>query len=280
MTRWNNSNTTVIWLSAFTRGPHLGRVLRTTEVYHGSRMSSKIADFNWILVRETTGYTADGTYYGGVHGLQAEIELQALIESVIDSDDRAGRSTVVMGSSMAAYGAALMGIRLGVSAFCFSPHFDLEVAHRSCGRGPWIDFCTAGMPYEARSNYRNRLQDELLKSSNRKETQILIQVAADDIGVFEEQVIPFMDLATKKGHKVYLDLRSTGGHASIHVNERYIQHVIPLLAESKDIEVTNLSAYGSRKYSRYERIDRSLARVEEKIYKSKLTQKLFQSPEI
>lgn len=91
-------------------------------------MSSKIPDFNWILVRENNGYTADGTYYGGVQDLRAEHELQTLIESTIETDRRSGRLTVLMGASMAAYGAALMGIRLGVSAFCFSPHFDLNVA--------------------------------------------------------------------------------------------------------------------------------------------------------
>lgn len=136
------------------------------------------------------------------------------------------------------------------------------------------------MTNEATLRYRNRLQNELLKSSKPQETQILIQASADDIGVFREQVIPFMDLAKKNGHKVYLDLRRTGGHASIHVNERFLKHVIPLLAERRDVDETSLVAYGSRDLNRFERIDSCLARVEESIYKNRVTQKLLRSIDI
>lgn len=261
--RFNCASTTVVWLSAFTRGPHLGRVLRSTEMFHGYRTSSKITDFNWVLVRETTGLTGDGTYYGGVGNLSAEIECQSLIESVQKDDLNHGRRTVLMGSSMAAYAAAMFGIRLGIPVFCFSPHFDLRVARQLCGRGPWIDFCTSGLAPQARADYLQRLQNEVSRQRVvERPAQLLIQASTDDYGVFREQVIPFVSLARDAGHDIYADFRDDGGHSSVYINDDFLRHVIQQLSSVQPINTARLASYGRRHLNRYELIDKWLARVE------------------
>jgi len=261
--RTNNSDTTVIWLSAFTRGPYLGRILRSTEKFHGFRMSAELVDFDWVLVRETSGFTRDGTYYGGVANLEVQEECRDLISSIVADNESKQRRTVLMGSSMGAYGAALFGLEFSIPVFCFSPHFDLQVARKMCGRAPWIDFCVDDLSPAARLHYLSRLQSQIAMSRNAKESApMLVQVSKDDFGVYREQVLPFANYALKAGVHVYLDERDMGGHSGIHVSIPYLREAIVQVRDGQ-IDIEKLKSIPGRTRSFGDRTDHFLSKLED-----------------
>ena len=262
--RRNGSSTLVIWFSAFTRGPHLGRVLKVTPGFHGYKFSRSHDQFDWLLVRDSWGYTNDGTYYGGRAGdLFVERAVSELVRKLI-AEYRAqdpATKVVAMGSSMGAYAAIKFAVMNGIAALGWSPHLDMEIAMKSCGRGPWVRYCLEDADDASRARYLHRLQDVVNEHAGNL-PPLIVQATADDHFVYPEQVVPFVESYISAGGKVQLDLRDRGGHTSRYAPDEYLVEALTCLAEARDLDIDRMRALPPRIPTSRERLERSLQSLE------------------
>ena len=270
--RDNDSRTTVFWFSAFTQGPRLGKILKSTPRFHGYRVSAESQEFNWVLIRDHAGFTNDGTYYGGTAGdLFIEDAVLELILSMKQkfTEKRVDARFISMGSSMGGY-AAVKFAALGEldSGFVYSPHFDMKIAMHNCGRRPWIEWCLRSGTDSQKDEYLNRLQFVVEKKSDWiSNIDLLVQATADDPYVYPEQVVPFIERFKAAGGTVELDLRERGGHTSIHTSNEYIYFVLSELSRGKLPKPELLGQFPQRKYSRTEKIEKTLQDFEHLVMK-------------
>jgi predicted esterase YcpF (UPF0227 family) len=261
--RKNGNDIAVVWLSAFTKGPILGRFTRVSPRFHGFKISKSNANFDWLLIRDSEGLTQDGTYYGGnSENLFVETAVKELIKSKIDEYRAVNQHTefVLMGSSMGGYGAIKLAILTAIDkVFVYSPHLDMEIAMHHCGRGPWIKYCLTN-DLQANQKYLSRLQ-QLVRDAESL-PRLVIQVSKDDNYVYPEQVVPFVNLYSECGGTVELDLRESGGHGSINAPDEYIASVVHCLGKNQEINFEGLKNFPLRELSRQEKIERNLQKVE------------------
>ncbi len=265
--RDNNSPNVVFWFSAFTQGPHLGKILKTTPKFHGFRVSSENSEFNWVLIRDHAGYTNDGTYYGGKAGNlfieDAVSELIAKLSS--DFTERESNTRfIAMGSSMGGYAAMKFALLCNIgSCFVYSPHFDMRIAMRNCGRKLWIEWALADGTEQEKQEYLCRLQILLEQNASAvRNTKVLIQATSDDQFVYPEQIVPFLERYRSAGGSIELDLRDRGGHTSIHTPNAYIFAVLRELSKGTIPLPESLQGFPQRKYSRSEKIEKVLNSIE------------------
>lgn len=266
--RQNNSQIVVIWLSAFTKGPILGRVTKVTPKFHGFKISKSFSDLDWLLIRDSYGLTGDGTYYGGSAGrLFVEDSVKNLIlnkkaEYLARNSDT---TFVLMGSSMGGYAAIKMAILTSISkVFVYSPHLDMDIAMSHCGRGPWIKYCLSD-DTEANQRYLRRLQ--FLVESTKNLPRLVIQVSQDDPYVYPEQVVPFVQMYKELGGDVEIDLRESGGHGSSNAPDQYIKTVVKCLGRDQEIDFETLKLLPSREFTRSEKLEKNLQKFENAFFK-------------
>lgn len=272
LVRDNDSRITVFWFSAFTQGPRLGRILKSTPRFHGYRVSAENQDFNWVLIRDHAGFTNDGTYYGGKAG-DLFIE-DAVLELILHlkhkfAEKKYDAKFLSMGSSMGGYAAVKFAVLGDLdSCFVYSPHFDMKIALQHCGRRPWIEWCLQSGTENQKNDYLNRLQFLVgLKTDSVCNIDLLVQATADDPYVYPEQVVPFIDRFQAAGGTVELDLRERGGHTSIHTSNEYIYFVLSELSQGKLPKPELLGEFPQRSYSRTEKIEKSLQDFEHLVMK-------------
>ena len=266
--RRNGSKVVVIWLSAFTKGPIMGKYTKVSPRFHGFKISSSIRDLDWILIRDNAGLTGDGTYYGGdSKNLFIEHAVRELIthkQSEYRTEDQE-IEFVLMGSSMGGYGAIKLAILTSVKqVFVYSPHLDMGIAMNHCGRGPWITHCLSGKDSEEDKKYLRRLQDVVEGSESLP--RLVMQVSRNDSYVYPEQVVPFQSLYQKHGGTIELDLREGGGHGSVNAPDAYIEAVVRGLGHQEEINYDELRNLPPRLLSRQEKIESSLQRIENRIF--------------
>ena len=267
--RRNGGKVVVIWLSAFTKGPIMGRYTKVTPRFHGFKISNSIPDLDWILIRDNAGLTGDGTYYGGnSKSLFIERAVGELISAKQDEYQRANKEIefVLMGSSMGGYGAIKLAILTSITqVFVYSPHLDMEIAMQHCGRGPWIAHCLSGKDSEQDRKYLRRLQDVVKHSDSLP--RLVMQVSRNDSYVYPEQVLPFQELYEELGGTIELDLREEGGHGSVNAPDAYIEAVVRGLGRGERINFEKLRNLPPRRLSKQEKIERNLQRVENGTFK-------------
>jgi hypothetical protein len=259
------AETHVVWFSAFTRGPLLGRLLRTEQRFNGYRLASSQPNFAFTLIRDDSGLTGDGSYYFG-KGSDAYVEraVEELLSSLMSTaaTGQTSRTFIFMGSSMGAYAAAKFGIRLGASSIlCLVPHFDVRAAVAYCGRQPWIDWVISDLGPEARDRYLVRLQD-YLDSSRTELPRLMILSAVDDVGVHKEQVLPFVEKYLEHDGAVNCDFRPSGGHSMVNASTEYILAALDLLQTNGAFTSGMFDGLPRRKEHWTERVERYAAKLE------------------
>lgn len=265
--RLNGSETVVFWFSAFTRGPHLGRLLKVTSGFHGFKFSRVHDQFDWVLVRDQFGFTEDGTYYGGRAGdLYVEDAVGEFVAKVIAERRQKNPDVrfVMMGSSMGAFAAIKFAIMNRVPALGWSPHLDIEIAMRYCGRGPWVRHCLEGADERSIQEYVHRMK-RVIEDHKGELPKLILQAAKDDPFVYPEQIVPFVDLYEAGGGIVQLDLREFGGHSSIHAPDPYLLAAIDALSTGDDLKIDELRTLPPRNRNRRERFEGWLQLVEARI---------------
>jgi hypothetical protein len=260
----------VFWFSAFTRGPLLGKLLRTDQRFHGFKAASSFDDFSFTLVRDDSGLTGDGTYYFGKAN-NPYIE-EAVSELVAHIRDDLGASSgqkrfFGVGSSMGSYAAVKFGILNELdTALAMVPHFDLAAAGKYCGRKRWIAWATEGATASEKKAYMNRLAD-VVKASRKKLPTLFVQSAKDDVGVHKEQVVPFVELYESCGGTVFMDFRDFGGHSMINASNEYIHAVLDLLVSRRPFTTGMFNGFPQRKELRAEKLERHFANFENQVAK-------------
>lgn len=265
--RSNSREVVVFWFSAFTRGPHLGRLLKVTPGFHGFRFSSVHDQFDWVLLRDQFGYTQDGTYYGGRAGdLFVESAVNEFVSGIIAERRRLNPDVrfVMIGSSMGAFAAIKFAVLNRVPAFGWSPHLDVEIAMNSCGRGPWVRHCIEGGSPDEVEEYLHRMERVLVSHSGQL-PDLILQAAKDDPFVYPEQVVPFVDRYRSGGGQVQLDLRESGGHSSTHAPDEYVIAAITSLASGTSLDLEAMRRLPPRKVRARERFEGWLQRVEARL---------------
>ena len=262
------SQITVIWLSAFTKGPILGRYTKFSPSFNGFKLSRFLKNVDWILIRDNAGLTGDGTYYGGnSQCLFVENAVLELINTIklLSIESNAVTEFVCMGSSMGGYGAIKMAILAEIpQVFVFSPHLDMRIAMENCGRGPWIKHCLVSDDPVKNEKYLLRLQDVVAGSSSLP--RLVMQVSKDDPFVYPEQVLPFQKMYTELGGKLEIDLRDFGGHGSVNTPDAYIKNVVCALGNKQEIDFEELKKLDPRQLSTQEKIERCLQLLENKAF--------------
>lgn len=260
----------VFWFSAFTRGPLLGRLLKTEQKFHGFKVASTTPDFSFTLIRDDSGLTGDGTYYfGKADNPYIEVAVAELIDH-ITSDIRAHSPEtqfIGAGSSMGAYAATKFGILNNFdSVLTMVPHFDVEAAVKYCGRKKWVDWACEGATQEQQKQYIQRLQI-LTSASGAHLPTLFTQSALDDVGVHQQQVVPFVALFRKHGGKLFADYRASGGHSMVNASNDFIRAALALLVAKQDFTPGMFDHFPQRKELGSEKLERYFASLENSVAK-------------
>lgn len=260
----------VFWFSAFTRGPLLGRILKTEQKFHGFKAASTFDNYSFTLIRDNSGLTGDGTYYFGKANNpfieQAVSELITFIQNEIKQSSQQTKF-IGVGSSMGAYAATKFGMLNNFQAvLAMVPHFDLYSAVKFCGRKIWIDWACDGATSQEIKLYMSRLQN-LVSSHTGNLPTLFVQSAEDDIGVHAEQVLPFVALYEASGGKVECDFRISGGHSMVNASNQFISAVLDVLSMNNAFEPGQFDSFPKRKELRTEKLERYFASFENKLAK-------------
>ena len=265
-----NKKAHVFWFSAFTRGPLLGRLLKTEQKYHGFKAASTFEDYSFTLIRDDSGLTGDGTYYfGKANNPYIEEAIAELISFIQQQIQESSPNTpfIGVGSSMGAYAAAKFGVMKNFnSVLAMVPHFDISAAVKYCGRKNWIDWACDGASTEEIDHYLSRIQD-VVTSQTGTLPRLFVQSAKDDVGVHSEQVLPFVSLYESKGGIVDCDFRTAGGHSMVNASNQFISATLELLASNKVFIPGMFDSFPKRKELRAEKLERYFASIENKIAK-------------
>lgn len=260
----------VFWFSAFTRGPLLGRILKTEQRFHGFKAAKSFQDFSFTLLRDDSGLTGDGTYYyGKANNPYIEVAISELISSIKTEVNQTNSKSqfIGVGSSMGAYAATKFGILNSFnSVLALVPHFNLEAAAKYCGRKRWIDWAIDNASEEDAEKYLYRLQTVVVENRANLPT-LFLQSAMDDPGVHKEQVIPFIELYGDSGGVVFADLRKSGGHSMVNASNDFIHSALELLVNNEVFERGMFDHFPLREETRAEKLERHFARVENQIGK-------------
>lgn len=187
--------------------------------FHRLRMLGSSAGHNWLFLCDAHGAFSNGTYYTGARGdLFVERAVTAIVAEELQQLGLDPSSMVTMGSSMGATGALVLGLRFGAAGVvAITPHVDLDVAAARCGRFEEVAFVTSdGDPGSTASRAVTRRVRSLLSDlpPGASPPKLYVQVCADDVGVYEEQVLPLVHDWQARGGSVALDVRPRGGHTS------------------------------------------------------------------
>ena len=263
-----NKRAHIFWFSAFTRGPLLGRILKTEQKFHGFKAASSFEDYSFTLIRDDSGLTGDGTYYfGKANNPYIEEAISELITFLQTEIQEQTPSTkfIGVGSSMGAYAATKFGILTNFQAvLAMVPHFDIASAVKYCGRKNWVDWACDGALPEEIDSYLSRLQNVVTNHSEPLPL-LFIQSALDDIGVHNEQVIPFVTLYEANGGNVNKDFRSAGGHSMVNASNQFIYAALDILVKDKTFTPGMFDTFPKRVEMRSEKLERRFASLENKV---------------
>lgn len=266
-----NKHAHIFWFSAFTRGPLLGRLLKTEQKFHGFKAASTFDEFSFTLIRDDSGLTGDGTYYfGKANNPYIEVAIAELISYIQQQIQESSPNIpfIGVGSSMGAYAATKFGVMKNFNAvLAMVPHFDISAAVKYCGRKNWIDWACEGAPQEEIDRYLSRLQDVVISHTGPL-PRLFVQSALDDVGVHSEQVLPFVSLYESKGGKVDRDFRTSGGHSMVNASNQFINATLKLLASNKIFVPGTFDSFPKRKELRTEKLERYFASIENRVAKA------------
>lgn len=266
----NGKKAHVFWFSAFTRGPLLGRILKTEQRFHGFKAAKSFQDFSFTLLRDDSGLTGDGTYYyGKANNPYIEVAISELITSIKAEVHKTNSKSqfIGVGSSMGAYAATKFGILDSFnSVLALVPHFDLEAAAKYCGRRRWLDWAIENASKDDAEKYMSRLQTLVVENKSNLPT-LFLQSAMDDPGVHKEQVIPFIELYENSGGVAFADFRKSGGHSMVNASNDFIHSALELLVNNEVFEEGMFDHFPLRKETRAEKLERHFAKSENTIAK-------------
>lgn len=255
----------VFWFSAFTRGPLLGRVLKTEQKFHGFKVANSTQEFSFTLIRDDSGLTGDGTYYfGKADNPYIEVAVAELIDYIKDNVQANSPHTqfIGAGSSMGAYAATKFGILNKFdSVLTMVPHFDVGAAVKYCGRKKWVDWACEGGNISQQEQFIARLQN-LTVSPGAHLPTLFTQSALDDVGVHQEQVVPYVDLYREQGGNVQSDFRTTGGHSMVNASNDFIRAALNLLVQKENFTPGMFDHFPQRKELGSEKLERYFAGLE------------------
>ena len=187
--------------------------------FHRLKMLGTCPDHDWLFLCDPYGVHKNGTYYTGEHGdLFVERAMLSIIDEVVDSRPYDPREIVTVGSSMGATAALKFGLLRpvgGIVAIC--PHIDLDVSAAMQGRAAEVAFITTDGEWGAEHNFGITRQLRGLvgkRAGGEPPPTLFVQSCADDVGVYAEQVLPFVEEWRERGGNVHLDVRAVGGHTS------------------------------------------------------------------
>lgn len=260
----------VFWFSAFTRGPLLGRILKTEQKFHGFKVASTFDEYSFTLIRDDSGLTGDGTYYyGKADNPYIEVAVSELIGELKAEISLSSPETLFVGagSSMGAYAATKFGVlNTFDSVLTMVPHFDIEAAVKYCGRKKWVDWACEGATAQQKDNFIHRLQDVVSAPGAHLPT-LFTQSALDDVGVNKEQVVPFIELYSQHGGTVYADFRSAGGHSMVNASNDFIRAALNLLVTDQEFSPGMFNHFPQRKELGTEKLERYFASIENSVGK-------------
>jgi pimeloyl-ACP methyl ester carboxylesterase len=196
--------------------------------FHRMRMFWPLSEYNVLFLVDTFGAEKNGSYYKGENGdFFVERATDEIIQRIQAAHELSSERTVALGSSMGATGALRFGLRhgyKGVVAVC--PHIDLDLSAIYQDRVPHVaailgtDDVTDPGHVPVTREIRN------LAETATRLPRLAIQSMKDDVGVHEEQVLPFVELWRGRGGAVSVDYHDVGGHTSDYATIEYFRRSI------------------------------------------------------
>jgi hypothetical protein len=210
--------------------------------FHRLKMLGSYPRHDWLFLCDPYGARENGTYYTGQKGdLFVERAMTQIVDRMLEEGPFGPQETVTVGSSMGATGALVLALKFGMrGAVAITPHVDLDMAARHCGRFDEVAWaCADGDPFSVESEQVTHRVRTLLGGYGpaHPPPRLFVQACADDHGVYEEQVLPLVDTWTALGGTVDLDVRPTGGHTSDFATRPLLLDAIDRILEGDPIDV-------------------------------------------
>lgn len=210
--------------------------------FHRRKMLGSDPSRDWLFLCDPYGVAHNGCYYLGEAGdLYVQRATTAMIDAELARRTHRPERVVTLGSSMGATGALAHGLDLGVAGIvAIGPHIDLDTSARMQGRMrevAWI--CPDGDPLAEHNHPLTRGINRRLDAwpEGRPLPRLFLQACADDVGVYEEQVVPLAARWRALGGVVDLDIRPTGGHTSEHATRAVLLDATRCLLSGEPIDV-------------------------------------------
>jgi len=234
----------VVHLSAFFGPDDRHRVNRDQHLgyFHRLRMLGSDSAHDWLFLCDTFGAHHNGTYYSGEAGdLFVERAMLEIVGTVLAERGHGPERVVTVGSSAGGHGALVLGLRLHTAGIvAISPHVDLDVAARLCGRYDEVAFaCADGDPASPGNYPVTRRIGTLLGSwpPDSELPRLFVQTVRDDVGVYGEQVLPLVESWRSHGGAVELDVRVTGGHDAQYATRPLLMDAVARILAGRPIDV-------------------------------------------
>lgn len=210
--------------------------------FHRLRMLGDHSAHNWLFLCDPYGSAKNGTFYTGEKGdFFVEDAVNNILRAVWEKLEMQPTDTVVGGSSAGGTAALKFGLMHGMRGiFAIGPHIDLDICAARSARYDNVAFaCPDGDPLAEHNWTYTRQVRNLIEAwdPSRPLPRLFVQSCLDDYGVYDEQIIPFIERWTAKGGIPALDIREEGGHTSEFATAPLLHDVVDRLFDGGKIDV-------------------------------------------
>lgn len=217
--------------------------------FHRYKMLANQQAFNVLFLCDHYGVTNNGTYYTGKAGdFFVERAVKKIILSTLKRLNISTDKVISIGSSMGATAAIKFGlIEKFKGIIAIAPHIDLDLCAKFQGREHHVAWICPDGDTQSPSNYvyTRQIRKLLSEASSQQLPRLFIHSCMDDKGVYDEQVVPFVNSYKNKGGQVDLFIKSFGGHGSDACGKEVLLDLIAKYFENKpvDVQLYNKSSY-------------------------------------
>lgn len=204
--------------------------------FHRLRMFWPLTAYNFLFVCDTFGPDRNGTYYKGEDGdFFVERAMDRIIHDVRSELGVDAGRTVTAGSSMGATAALRFALRHSFGgAIAVTPHIDLDLSARYQGRTRHVAGIVGRDDLDAPDLAPVMREVRQLADHAPIVPRIVIQSMRDDLGVHEEQVVPFAETWTRRGGALSLDIHDEGGHTSEYATPAFFERSLEWCLDEAD----------------------------------------------
>lgn len=212
--------------------------------FHRYKMFNNVHDYNYLFLCDQYGHDNNGTYYTGYKGdFFVERAIDLIIDKVVHEFSISKENIITLGSSMGGYAALKFAIQKKMmGAIAIHPHIYLDISAKFQNREDHVKYTLPDGDTQSQYNYSyTRKISRLINNEYfHPLPRIFIHSCQDDYGVYNEQVIPFLNEFKALGGQFEFSSLQKGGHGDMSIGKDALLYIFNCFFQHKQLDQSSL----------------------------------------